>query len=1012
MESKAKLILIIEEDPFFSELLKEKIEGIDFQVRIIHTAAEGLNWMNENIPYLFILDYNLRDMNGKDYILKLKTRNRPLPPFIISSKQNNAQIAVDMMKLGAKDFIIKESNFVETIHFAVKHIIQEIEYENRLKRTDVAVAESYLFNKQIIERTEAGIIVYDQDLRYVVWNPYMERMTGFKASHVIGKSPFDIFPFLNNLGAREYMNKALKGIIVHSPDYQYEVPENGKTGWANDTSAPLYDAEGNIIGVITTLHDITERKAAEEALILSKNRLRQIIDLVPHYIYAKDTDGNFILANKAVAELYRMPVKKIIGLTDSIFSDSNKPKTDNRYCENEKLISEETIIDSNGNKQILETTQIPYKAIKEKTLAKLHISIDITKRKEDDVLIRKLSEAVKQSHNGIIISDFNGIIEYSNPRFSEITGFSTEDVKGQNLRILNSEVQSDEYYNGIWKTLVTGNSWKGEFYSITKSGHYILEQVTVSPIENEIGEIINYLVILQDITVSKENEIRLNTLISNIPDAILFKDGEKRWLEANKAAVKLLNLEGFDFRGKTASELVAYSKIYKEVLNSADLSDETAFISKESFTTELLFHSENEKDKTYEFTKVPLFYSNGSRKGLVIIGRDITERINKENELILAKEKAVQNDRLKTAFLQNISHEIRTPMNAIIGFSKMLELPDISPEKLKNFTTIINTNANQLLSVVSNVLTISSLETQQESIFERKVNINGIMSNLITAYKPHSIDNSINFYVDNKLSDEQSEIFTDKTKVTQILNNLINNAFKFTNNGTIEFGCQIIPSANGQTLNELLFFVKDTGIGIDEQWLDKIFDRFVQSDLSENRKYGGNGIGLSISKGFVELLGGKIWVESTKGKGSIFYFSIPYKPVNRPNTYNYLNDQSNTNRRILVAEDVDVNYILIEEILKDLNYTLIHAKDGNEAVEICKANTDIQLILMDIKMPVMDGYSAAKLIREFRPGIPIIAQSAYALDSEIINYSDAFNDYITKPINSDELKTAINKFIH
>jgi PAS domain S-box-containing protein len=1011
MNSKLKTCLIIEDDQEKSELLKEKIEKIGFQVTTVYTAEEGFNWLKENTPFLFILEYNLPDMNGLEFTQELKTTIKTIPPFIVTARQGDARIAVEMMKTGAKDYLIEDVNFIETILHLIKRIKKETENENKLKQTEDALIESFSFNNQIISGANVGIVVYDLNLRYRVWNPYMEKLTGFPASEVIGKNPFEVFPFLEKVGARNYLNKILQGMKMPPVDYEYEI-SNGKKGWASDSSAPLYNSDGKIIGVISSLHDITTRKAIEESLIIRKKQLRQIIDLVPHYIYAKDIDGKFILANQAVADLYGIPVKEIIGLTDTILKGSKKEELSESSSHNVKNIIEETIIGANGNKLILETTKIPFKTVQDKISAELGVSIDISKRKEDEELIKKFSEAVKQSQNGIIISNINGNIEYSNPRFTEMTGFTAEDVKGQNLRILNSEVKSDEYYQNIWETLIREKLWKGEFYNRTKSGNFILEQATVSLIENEMGDIINYLVMLQDITTLKENELQLTTLINSIPDAIFFKDGNKKWIEANKAAINLFRLEEIDFKGKTANELARFSDIYNELADSANETDETAFNKRESYTMQQLVPLLGEDFRTYEFTKVPLYYHDGSRKGLVIIGRDITERINKEKELILAKEKAEENNRLKTAFLQNMSHEIRTPMNAIVGFSKMLELSEDSSEKQRNFTSIINNNANQLLSIITNVLTISSLETHQEGIFERKVNINGVIQNLLATYKSQAIHSGIALSVKNQLTDEHSEIYTDKSKVAQIMSNLINNAFKFTRNGTIEFGYQLKPLLTEMTEYNLIFFVKDTGIGIEEKWLNRVFDPFVQSDISENRKYGGNGIGLTIAKGLVELLGGSIWAESEREKGSTFYFSLPYKPVNINFKNNFFDNHMNNSQKILVAEDIDCNFILIEEILKGTNYTLIHAKNGNEAIEICKADTDIRLILMDIKMPVLDGYSAAKLIKEFRPGIPIIAQSAYALDSEVIKFSDAFNDYISKPINVDELKMTLKKYIY
>lgn len=1010
--SMLREILIIEDDPIIDEQLKVKIENAGFHLNLVRSAEEGLNWLSRNTPFLFILEYNLPDKNGQQFIRELKTMIKTIPPYIVFAKQSNERSAIEMMKLGAKDYFVRDANFLENIHLLLRRLRKEIEYENKLMQTEEALIESFSFNDQIVSGANIGIIVYDMNLRYRVWNPYMERLSGFSASQMIGKDPFEVFPFLERIGARKYFERVLNGELMTPVDYQFEVKEIGRKGWATDTSAPLYNSDGKIIGVISTLVDITSRKEIEESLKMGKKRLRQIIDLVPHYLYAKDSSGKFILANQAVADLYKRPVKEIKGLNDIFFNKMDREESKTIITEEEKTTREEIIIDLNGNMRYLETTRIPYKTIKDDIEAELGISIDITKRKEDEELINKFSEAIKQSPNTIIITDTYGNIEYTNPRFTHINGYSADEVKGWNLRQLEPEEHLQDFYDEIWSTILSGNPWKGEFSKKTKDGAFILEQSIVSPIKNEMGKITNFLVIVEDVTALKENELRLKTLIQNIPDAIIFKDGNKQWLEANKAAISLFKLGDIDFRGKTANDLSEWSDVYKRLAESADQTDEVAFKLKTTLSMEEYIPPYDGNMKTFEFTKVPLFHSDGSRKGLIVIGRNITDRINKEKELIKAKEKAEENDRFKTAFLQNISHEIRTPMNAIIGFAKMLEMPGISPDKQRGFTSIINNNANQLLSIITNVLTISSLEIRKEDVYERKVNINNLILNLMSSYESVVVDKGIALTVKKSLSFEQAEVYTDKTKLTQILNNLLNNAFKFTNKGLIEFGYELKPSVRGRTQYELVFFVKDTGIGIEEEWFDRIFDRFVQVDLLENRKYGGNGIGLSISKGFVELMGGRIWVESEKNRGSKFCFTIPYKPVDISLTDEYGDEAENEIQKVLVAEDVEFNYILIEEILKGMNYSLIHARDGNEAIEMCKADADIQLILMDIKMPVMDGYSAAKLIKEFRPGLPIIAQTAYALDNEVTQYGDAFNDYISKPINVEELKMTLKKYIH
>ncbi len=384
---------------------------------------------------------------------------------------------------------------------------------------------------------------------------------------------------------------------------------------------------------------------------------------------------------------------------------------------------------------------------------------------------------------------------------------------------------------------------------------------------------------------------------------------------------------------------------------------------------------------------------------------NIVKQRNYEKEIIVAKEKAEESDRLKSAFLQNLSHEIRTPLNAICGFSGLLNKPDLSAEKRNSFVSIIQNSSNQLLAIVSDVLTISSLETRQEKLNIEKVSLNNIILDLLTIFKQQAVNQNISLYAKQQLNNEQSEIFTDKTKITQILSNLISNALKFTHKGFIEFGYELKNC-------ELEFYVKDSGIGIQANVQQKIFERFNQADTTISKKYGGTGLGLAISKGFIELLEGKIWVDSEVNKGSSFYFTIPYKPVNEHITTTNLK-QKNNSHTILVAEDEEYNYLFIEELLIDFDYKLIHAKNGQEAIEIFKTSgQEISLILMDIKMPIIDGHTAARIIKKLKPELPIIAQSAYALEQERAKFEGIFDDYLTKPIQNDLLIEIISKYLN
>ena len=403
-----------------------------------------------------------------------------------------------------------------------------------------------------------------------------------------------------------------------------------------------------------------------------------------------------------------------------------------------------------------------------------------------------------------------------------------------------------------------------------------------------------------------------------------------------------------------------------------------------------------------------IFDAKKNRCGIEGSLRDIDERKHFEIRLEEAKARAEQSDRLKTAFLHNISHEIRTPMNSIIGFSSMLGDADNSAEDEKSFIQTIRDGCNQLLSIINDIVDISSIEANIIKKNIGPVNINDVLFSLHKQFKLKAEEQNDLLKISPGLINEMAVIQTDNTKFIQILSNLINNALKFTKDGQVEFGYMV-----NEDMAE--FFVSDTGIGIPEDHHLKIFNVFYQVESSLSRYHSGTGLGLAISKAYTELLGGKIWVDSEPGKGSEFHFTLPFKPPVEPgkeksSLTETLDLEMTSAITILVAEDDDNNFNLIKHQLSGPHIKFLRAKDGEEAVSICKGKVKISLILMDIKMPLMDGYKATQEILKIRPGIPIIAQTAFVADREKALISGCV-DFISKPFKKEELITVIKRNI-
>uniref|UniRef100_UPI003217E0B4 PAS domain S-box protein n=1 Tax=uncultured Draconibacterium sp. TaxID=1573823 RepID=UPI003217E0B4 len=393
----------------------------------------------------------------------------------------------------------------------------------------------------------------------------------------------------------------------------------------------------------------------------------------------------------------------------------------------------------------------------------------------------------------------------------------------------------------------------------------------------------------------------------------------------------------------------------------------------------------------------------------VVEFRDITELKKAEHELIAAKEKAEESDRLKTAFLANMSHEIRTPMNGILGFTSLLKTPNLTGEEQNKYINIIQQSGNRMLQTVNDIIEVAKIETGQVTVTQAEVNVWDLLDFLYNFFKPEAEKKSIQLLVKKDSLMRECVIYTDEIKLNSILTNLVKNAIKYSTKGLITIGCKKEPGY-------LKFSIKDEGIGIPANRLKAIFDRFVQADIEDKRVHEGSGLGLTITKSYAQMLGGEVWVESREGEGSTFYATIAYNMVNHPKLKSKSdNMEKNRNNekqvRILVAEDDNVSFILLKNILSLANCTLTQVKNGEELVDRFKQNSDFDLILMDIKMPEMDGITATKIIREFNKTIPIIAQTAYALEGDREKALNAgFNDYITKPIVKSELIEIVNRY--
>ncbi len=651
---------------------------------------------------------------------------------------------------------------------------------------------------------------------------------------------------------------------------------------------------------------------------------------------------------------------------------------------------------------------------------------DITERKRVEEALResenRFRKVVEQAPIAMSIISMDGVIEFINHKAVKVFGYQPEDIPNMDMWWLRAYPDEEyrkeviaEWMGRVQKAIKEGNEIIGNEFLVTcKDGTIKTVYISGVPVSHKI------FVLFDDITERKlveealrESEERFFKAYMTSPISFMIANMEDgRIIEVNDA---FTTVSGF-----TREEALASSTLKLNIwVHEEDrqymidtLRDSRAVVRQET-----MLRAKNGNILTVLLSAQVI--QLGHQFCIISSIEDITERKKAEIELIKAKEQAEESDRLKTAFLQNMSHEIRTPMNAIMGFSSLMVENYNNKPKLEQFSEIINLRCNDLLDIINDILAISKIESGQLPVNNEECNLNELFADLVAFFNEHQKrinKQHIKFTLQSDCDSSESFIITDKVKLRQILINLISNAFKFTDTGTIKGGCKI--DAN----RDLVFYVSDTGIGIPSDKQDVIFERFVQLYHDKNIYFGGTGLGLSIVKGLVGILGGRIWLESEpenlpggKAGGTTFYFSIPLKIAQSAHkkqiTMNETPEYHFRDKTILIVEDDLYNTAYIKELLSDTGLIIMHTEYGHEAVRIATSQSP-DLVLMDIRLPDMSGYDATRQIKQLKPGLTIIAQTAYATNDDKQEAIEAgCSDYISKPLKRELLLSMINKHL-
>lgn len=717
-----------------------------------------INEFDQNIlrklnPSLVILHFTLADAAALEICRQISADSLLADvPVVFVGTSDDDDFAVRAFDAGGADVVGQPFAEKEMLSRIGKHIRQYKRLDNLKK---MVLGDEQVKNFQSLRENEERhraffdtsadmMFVKSDQLRYLMANKSMAKFFGKTSDEVLNKTDEELADKKRIYPCKSSDEKALKTksaftVVEKLGDRIYET-----------TKFPLR-LKDNKHGIGGIMRDITEQKIVEESLKAERALLRTLIDNLPVSIYVKDNNCRKIVSNITdYQKLVFSSESEVLGKTDlELFENKDGLKSYNDdleviKCAKTILNKEEKFKNSDGNWRWTLTSKIPLIDENGKVTGLVGIGRDITEQKAANETIQKLSKGIEQNPATIVITDVSGRIEYVNPKFFEKTGYTSEEVIGQNSYILKSDEMNPLVYKNLWNTISSGGVWRGELRNRKKNGELFWESATITSIKNEKGEITNYIGIKEDISAQKKMEA----------------------------------------------------------------------------------------------------------------------------ELIIAKEKAEESDRLKSAFLANMSHEIRTPLNCIIGFSELLASGDFDETQRHEFVDQIVGSGNALLHIINDIVDISKIEAGEISIRRTKIPVLKIIHDIELMFRHRIESKGIHLKINLSETDRKSVVYADYERLKQVFANLLGNALKFTFEGTIEVAC----SKLGENLE---FRISDSGIGIAPHDHDKIFDRFRQVETSYSRKFGGNGLGLCITKNLVELMGGRIWLESEVDNGSSFYFTVP-----------------------------------------------------------------------------------------------------------------------------------------
>ncbi|MEO8358230.1 MAG: PAS domain S-box protein [Chloroflexota bacterium] len=763
------------------------------------------------------------------------------------------------------------------------------------------------------------------------------------------------------------------------------------------------------------LRDITQRVGMQNNLSLERKLLRTLIDNLPDRIYVKDIHGRKTISNRADWRASGgKQMEDVVGKSDF---DLYPTELAGKFWGDDRTVldsgtpilnREEPGLDDQGNPVWVMTTKAPLRNDDGEIVGLVGIGRDITRQKQSEEKLRQLSSAVEQSASTIVITDLEGSIVYTNPKFTETTGYTLDEVLGKNPSILRSGQTPPQEYTNLWTAITSGREWSGQFLNRKKNGDLYWESAIISPILNEAGEITHFLAVKEDITGRKQVEAELlrekqflETLNVNSPVAIIVLNDEGNIISTNPAFEHLFGYLPSEIAGKNLDSL----------LNTEETIEAAAVYTMQARSAPVHALGRRRR-KNGTFVNVELYGVSvnlaGGERGTLAIYHDITELEN-------SRRAAEEANRAKSEFLANMSHEIRTPMNGVIGMLELALDTSLSAEQQDYLQTSLQ-SAEALLVLINDILDFSKIEAGRLELEKINFDLRNTIEDVGYALAKRAEEKGLEL-VCLIHPDLSADLRGDPGRLRQILVNLVGNAIKFTHQGEIIIRAE--HTREEEKSVDIRFSVQDTGIGIPMESQSAVFERFTQADGSTTRKYGGTGLGLTITKQLVDAMGGTIGLESTPGAGSTFWFRIKFEkqpPTSKPTTAPLQSARAVSLRsaHILAVDDNATNRTVLTHMVEGFGCRIQTVSSGAKALEVLRqavrAGNPFDIILLDMQMPGMDGEQTALGIRSD----PALKNAKIIILTSMGKRGDASrlealgcSAYLLKPVKQQMLREAL-----